>query len=336
MLFRFLAACAVIALTVGAVWLIGSSPKADATAEEDGASIGIMVIQVAVQPMENGAVEFGVRYDGETTLPRARYLNISAAPVDEWLTSTPVRLMSPVASVAATGALSESPDGGSAASGLWATEGFGTVPVQVRVAARLDYDGSVEFGIVYAGERILPELRFLSSGTRLENIGRWLVSSEVNIDFSEAPAERVRALSHFHANERVQLWWGGTHINVAQECALDKALQLAASPFGDDGYFYASNLPIDGYPTFRQVHGYEDWPDKYSDVPFKYLMLHNDDLREGQRSVPASEYLIIVNDDRPPFGETWWAARFSCASGGAGTDQSAQVGTGDGQLEPTP
>lgn len=325
---------AIVGLLIGvtAAGIIARSEPAEAIADGDGTAT--ISVQVTARPLENGAVEFGIVHDGERVLPRGRYLNVLTAPFDRWLTSTPVTVISPVASVAATGAMSESPDGTSPAAGPWAAEGFGSVPVQVQISARLDFDGAIEFGITYAGSRVLPERRFLGTSTRLGNIDQWLVSTPVHLSYAEPPASKVRRLSAYLFNHSYYRY--KTHVDVAQTCTLDAVSRLEDFPFwGWD--FHVSQLPIEGYPTFQGYIIREHRIDSSSDLSFRHMVLHNDDQREEDRSTSASGYLLIVFDARPPFGETTWAAQFSCAGGELDSDQSVQVGEGgNGQLDPTP
>lgn len=301
--------------------------------DSQGTDEGAAQVRVAAQPLSNGSIEFAVVYDGERILPRGRYLSVAAAPRDRWLISTPVEITSPLGTVETTGALSESPDGGSVPTGAWATPGFGTVPIRLQVAAKVDLEATVEFGIVHNGVTLLPDLRFLDSELQFASHGQWLISSVVEIDFGATPAELVRRFSA-HANYSS---YPDTLVDVAQACELAEAAPFADTAHEVQHDYDASPsayVAPEGYPTFRWYVTSSDF--SRSDSFDGVWLYRNDSQSASSRSKPASGYLFIVRDVRPPDGAFWWVARFECGDGGSGTDQSVQTGGGDGQLGPAP
>ena len=122
-------------------------------------------LRVAVRPLEDGRLEFGVISGGQRLLPQLRYLTpaLISSRIDQWLRSSALTISTPDP---------DDPDQ--------------TIEREVRVAVRPLADGRTEFALLVDGERILPRLRYLSPGLAQNRQGSWLRSSAVE---PPAPAE---------------------------------------------------------------------------------------------------------------------------------------------------
>lgn len=223
------------------------------SAEEQGTQ-SVLAVKVAVQLLGDNLVEFGIEHDGERTLPVLNQLDLTYTQRKRWVTSSAVTIESPLAPSEVT---IEAPNGETVSEETWATPGFGTVQVELRVAAWIEADQSIWFAIVHDGEHLRPERRRIPRQTidDRQNHNRWLTSSPVEIEVRETPARRLRMFSaqvtvpggmiHSHENETV--------VDIAQRCSLD-----SVSPFDGDpdpeAYWSRWNqgdVAPDGYPTFR-------------------------------------------------------------------------------------
>lgn len=135
------------------------SDPADLDAISDGADVRIIA-----RRLSNGKIEFGIeqRQSNDTwagrQLPRSRLFPINAQ-VNQWLVSSPMTV-----TVAPSGSLAGD--------------------VQVRIIARLQEDGRVEFGLQQSengswGDRLLPTRRYFPI---VATANRWLASSALTLD----------------------------------------------------------------------------------------------------------------------------------------------------------
>ncbi len=137
------------------------------TTPDDAASVesGTDTVRIVARRLENAKIEFGLqqrRYDAswsERVFPTAR-LFPTAASVGSWLNSSTINL-----------GVAESADS------------FDE-QVRVRITARLQSDGRVEFGLQQHdgtswGERAFPTRRYFPTGARVD---RWLHSSVLALD----------------------------------------------------------------------------------------------------------------------------------------------------------
>ena len=135
------------------------SDPADDDAVSDGADVRIIA-----RRLSNGKIEFGIEQRQRNNswagrqLPQARLFPVNAQ-VNRWLVSTPMTVgVAPAGSLAAD--------------------------VQVRIVARLQEDGRVEFGLQERdngswGDRLLPSRRYFPI---VATANRWLASSALTLD----------------------------------------------------------------------------------------------------------------------------------------------------------
>lgn len=307
---RFIVSLIAIAVTIGmAIGFLRVS-----SAEEQG-NQSVLAVKVAVQLLGDNLVEFGIEHDGERTLPELNQINLAYTQRKRWVTSSPVTIESPVVSSGSTAVAS---GGDTASEDAWGAPGFGTVPVELRVAAWIEADHSIWFAIVHDGEHLRPERRRIPRQAidNPQNHNRWLTSSPVEIEVGETPASLLRAFSaevgvpagmiHSHEDE--------TLVDIAQTCSLE-----SVSPFDGDpnpeavwSRWTQGDVAPDGYPAFR-------WKVTNSDLAHSsstnaVWLWRNVRLSSYWAGRPAPEYLFIVRDVRPPHGATMWAAVFDCSA----------------------
>lgn len=307
---RFIVSLIAIAVTIGmAVGFLRVS-----SAEERGDQ-SVLAVKVAVQLLGDNLVEFGIEHDGERTLPELNQINLAYTQRKRWVTSSVVTIESPVVS---SGSTAVAPDGDTASEDGWSTQGFGTVPVELRVAAWIEADHSIWFAIVHDGERLRPERRRISRQAidNPENHKRWLTSSSVEIEVGETPASLLRTFSeqvtvpagmvHSHEDE--------TLVDVAQSCSLDSVNPFDGDPDPEPVWsrWTQGDVAPDGYPAFRwKVTGSELAHSRSTDAVWLWRNVRLSSYWAGR---PAPEYLFIVRDVRPGYGATMWAAVFDCST----------------------
>jgi hypothetical protein len=296
---RFIVSLIAVATTIGLA--IGVLRVSSA---EDPGHQSVLAVKVAVQLLEDNLVEFGIEHDGERTLPDFNRINLSYTQRKRWVTSSPVTI--------------EAPDREAVSGDAWATRGFGTVPVELRVAAWIEADHSIWFAIVHDGEHLRPERRRIPRQAidDPENHNRWLTSSPVEIEVGETPASLLRTFSaevtvlagmvHSHEDQ--------TLVDIAQTCSLD-----SVSPFDGDpdpepvwSRWTQGDVAPDGYPAFRWKVTNSDFA--HSSSTDAVWLWRNVQLSSYWAGRPAPEYLFIVRDVRPGYGATMWAAVFDCST----------------------
>ncbi|MCY3806528.1 MAG: hypothetical protein OXG91_08565, partial [bacterium] len=157
-------------LLAGLVVASGALVSAPAAAQQPEDS-DAAVVRIVARKGADGRVEFALqqRHDdtwGQRQLPRSRFFP-TTAPVDRWLTSSPLNLDAAV----------------------------------VRIVARKGADGRVEFALQQRhddtwGQRQLPRSRFFPTTAPVD---RWLTSSPLNLD-----AAVVRIVARKGADGRVE------------------------------------------------------------------------------------------------------------------------------------
>ena len=145
-----------------------STDDASPATPDDGAAVvesGSDTVRIVARRLENGKIEFGLqqrRHDGswgQRVLPTARLFPTTAS-VGSWLNSSTINLE-----------VAESADSSDE-------------QVRVRITARRQEDGRVEFGLQERdgtswGERTVPTRRYFPADARVD---RWLYSSVLTLD----------------------------------------------------------------------------------------------------------------------------------------------------------
>ena len=299
---RFFIACLFFALVLIGSTLVATAQTAETTS-----------VKVAVQILSSDRIEFAVEHNGQRHLPKARYLNTTRAAPTQWLTSSVVEVYSAPSS---TGMLSDSPDGTGAESGEWATPGFGTVPLEIRVSVYVDANDSVWFAIVYEGEYLLPERRRLTHGAlaNTDYHNQWLTSSAVEIDTPRTPAALVR---HYSQDWAASYEYMG---DIAQLCRLISAVLLV------------NNLDADWYWGPHRVADYPGLTQSLSVRGAAWLY--------GNDTWSPTDVLIVVKDNPHMIDATLWAARFDCSDTEDSGENDIDIGGGqdssDDEIQPSP
>ncbi|MCY4103113.1 MAG: hypothetical protein OXG55_07640, partial [bacterium] len=201
-----------------------SAPTAAQQPEDSDAA----VVRIVARKGADGRVEFALqqRHDdtwGQRQLPRSRFFP-TTAPVDRWLTSSPLNLDAAV----------------------------------VRIVARKGADGRVEFALQQRhddtwGQRQLPRSRFFPTTAPVD---RWLTSSPLNLDDRPAttPAtKRYTAITvGFHLScaldsDGAITCSGDDDSHSAVTDAPTGRGYTAISTGGDTNYF---TMPMDDYEGF--------------------------------------------------------------------------------------
>lgn len=307
---RFIVSLIAIAVTIGmAIGFLRVS-----SAEEQG-NQSVLSVKVAVQLLEDNLVELGIEHDGERALPDSRRVSLTYTQRKRWVTTSPVTIESPVVS---SGSAAVAPVGDTASEDGWSTLGFGTVPVELRVAVWIEADHSVWFSIVHDGEHLRPERRRIPRQAidNPENHNRWLTSSPVEIEVGDTPASLLRTFSaevtvpagKVHSREDETL------VDIAQSCSLDSVNPFDGDPDPEAVWsrWTQGDVAPDGYPAFR-------WKVTNSDLAHSrstdaVWLWRNVRLSSYWAGRPAPEYLFIVRDARPGYGATMWAAVFDCST----------------------
>ncbi|MXV80960.1 MAG: hypothetical protein F4X58_02290 [Chloroflexi bacterium] len=309
-------------LTLTAIALIAfafvTTDRTEAQTEQVGAALEVRVIAI---PHENGAVEFGVEYNGERILPQGRFLSVALAEarVGEWLSSTPVEIVGPAKLPAVLGGANEYRD----VDNLWELPGFGPAVEVVRVHAKPYADGRVEFALGHFGQLLQPQARFLTPTLRKERIGQWLRSTPVEVVAQQTAPELVRSISaEFHELLRHST----LPADVARDCVLEtvstppsevhRALRIDAS-WAHGGLERA--LTSTGSPFIERIRDKNTY---YETIATMYATT-SAWTGYDYSGIPADKYVFYVEVPRhtsAPPPEQWLAAEFACVE----TDDSWQ------------
>ncbi|MYC02884.1 MAG: hypothetical protein F4X58_13300 [Chloroflexi bacterium] len=307
---KFVAALVVTAIALGiAVGLFGVSSA------ENQESQPVLAVKIAVQLLGDNQLEVGIDHDGVVLLPDRRRINLTITQRKRWLTSSPVTIQSPVV---VPGSTIAAPDGDVPSEDAWAMPGFGTIPVELRVAAWFEADYSIWFALVNDGEHVHPERRRLNHQaiTNPDNHNRWLTTSPVEIEVGETPASLLRSFS-----TQVAVPAGMPHTNhyetlldVAQSCALESVAAFDGEPDPEPDWsrWPEEEVAPNGYSSFRWKVSSSVRAES-SSVDAVWLW-RNERLTSYWSGRPATGYLFIVRDVRLPQGATLWAAVFGCAT----------------------
>ena len=289
-----LSACLLVLLAFAAV---GGA----AASEEDTTMLDV---QITAKPLENGRIEFGIEYLGERILPEARFLTpeLIQQRVGEWLTSTAVRIVGvPTAPPALAGASGAESPLYRDIDGAWDLPGFGVPSEEVYVVVQPLADGRIEFAVVHQGQRILPDVRYLSPRLIEERQGDWLRSSTVSIIAPVTPARIIRSYS-----DDVTWSTGG---DVAELCILTRVT-------------FAANWGAFGGGRPTQPEEIADLEDLVSDNDHYYdqeaVWLFSDErhlISSRPRPSQASRYGFIVRDLQWRAPTVYWVAEVSCGEG---------------------
>ncbi len=309
---KFLAALVLVAMTIGTT--IGLSGFSSA---QDQPGDSTLTVRVAVQLLGKNLVEVGIEYDDEDEpiLPERRKIILTHTERKRWVTSSPVVFHAPFTPAGATNPANEDD---AASADLWATPGFGTVPIELSVTAWIEADRSIWFAIVHDGEPIHPERRRLSRSAIIDpaNHNRWLKTSAVEIEIRETPASLLRTFSEHvtvpagmpHTNQHQTL------IDIARSCRLDSVSPFEGNPDPEPDWsrWPEEEVAPNGYPAFRwKVINSDQAHSSSVDAVWLWRNQRQTSYWTGQ---PASEYLFIVRDIHPPRGTTMWAAVFDCSA----------------------
>lgn len=307
-----------------AALLIGTAAVAGTIAQSGSAEAQGQTapVKVAVQILAADRLEFAIEHEGERLLPDTRFLNTERAARSRWLTSSAVEIQSQPSS---SGMMSADPDGSGTEVGVWATPGFGTVSIEVRVGAWSDAEGSVWFAIAHNGEYLLPERRKIRQAALAweDNHNRWFTSSEVEIEIEETPADILRSFSSQIVGEGQY----ETLVDVAQDCSLESVDRFEGDPDPDYDWDNWPNEEVapDGYPMFLWKVDRSEWSTSSSSDA---VWVHrNEQATSYWTGRPAPGYLFIVRDVRPPDGATMWAAVFRCADEGGSDGNDIDIGS---------
>ena len=293
--------------------VIGASviARAQEAREESPSDELLFALQVIVLPQADGMVEFGVRQGESAHYPLSRFLNMNTATRGRWLASSIVPLDGPPPQPLALSAGTDEEAAEQYRGPGWEVRDFGIVPLNLRVAVRVHSDGYVEFGILHDGDRLLPDVRWLSPATREANINQALVSSEVTIDVGQSPADLVRELSLELAND--------VRPDVAQICVLESATEKADRRTAVEDWYEA-------HRDARVIGETADYGQRLDSSQEAAWVYSSGRVTRGQ---PADRYVFIVRDVRYQQPTIFWSADFNCADQGS-TD------SGNGRLEIQP
>lgn len=279
---------------IAALLIVGAATSFVTAQDTAGASLEV---QVAVQPLADGIVEFALVYEGERHLPRGRFL--SQELIDQragtWLRSTPVNLLGPTETAPALLGAVE-PVSFRDVDQAWDTPGFGRSEETVYVAVLPHEDGRIEFAVDHNGNRLLPDLRTLTPALRETRVGDWLVSSAITVQAAVTPASHVRGASYG--------WQDKTSGDVAEACVL-----VAAGLTTKPGGFSGGKNPPGSHAEFRYLLASRDT----TRLSAEAVWLFAESTQFSWQTGLQDRYVFILRDLRYRLPTRVWFAEFNCA-----------------------